>query len=415
MAGDHTRSSWPDVSGGRATHVVHRDPILASMTELVAIEIGQNPDRTGDDPRAEGERFVNQLRRVWDDGDAVLPLDPRLPVAERNRVLAATGPARLVDADGQTHRLTHGAPLLDGDALVIPTSGTTGEPKGVIHTHDGIAASAHATSAAIDVDPERDRWLACLPLAHVGGLSVVTRSLHTNTPFEVHTRFDPSLVDDALDRGATLVSLVTRALSQVPIERFRMVVIGGAAPPADRPRHVVATYGMTETGSGIVYERRAIDGVELRVDADGELQVRGPMLLRAYRRLDDATGHDPKTADGWFPTGDLGEIDAEGVLQVFGRRGDVIVTGGEKVWPARVEPVITRLSSVADVIVSGRPHPDWGHEVVARIVPANRDTPPTLDEIRATVKAELPSWYAPRSLEIVDDLPRTSLGKIRRA
>ncbi len=370
------------------------------MTKLVALALPGGPG------------FVDAMRQVWDAGDAILPIDLRLPPPERDRVMAAMAPSGIIEVDGEQRSLPGGAELTAGDALVIPTSGTTGEPKGVVHTHAGIAASAEATSAAINVDPATDRWLACLPLAHVGGLSVVTRALHTGTPLEVHDRFDPSAVVAAIDRGATLVSLVTRTLHQVPIERFRTVVIGGAAPPPDRPANVVATYGMTETGSGVVYERQPIDGVEVRVDANDEVWLRGPMLLRAYRRVDDPLGWDPKDAEGWFPTGDLGTLTPE--LQIFGRRGDVIVTGAEKVWPARVEPILAAHDDVAEVIVVGRPHPEWGHEVVARVVPTDPASPPTLDALRDLVRAQLPAWYAPRALDIVDHLPKTSLGKIKR-
>ncbi len=385
------------------------------MTNLVALDVPGGP------------AFVEALERIWQRGDAAWPVDPRLPAAERARVTAALAPSSLLqlDHDGSLDEtpLDGGVPLLDGDALVIPTSGTTGLPKGVIHTHDSVRASALATSAALDVDPARDRWLACLPLAHVGGLSVVTRALVTGTPLEVHDRFEPEAVVASVARGTTLVSLVTRALAQVPVDAFRRVVIGGAAPPPDRPANVIATYGMTETGSGVVYERRPIDGVSLRISAPdpagpdpddhGELEVAGPMLLRAYRTLDDPAGRDPKV-DGWFATGDLGTIDADGVLQVFGRAGDVIVSGGEKVWPARVEPLLDRHPKVGRAMIVGRPHAEWGHEVVARVEPADPADPPTLDDLRDWVKADLPAWYAPRALELVDALPTTSLGKLRR-
>lgn len=364
------------------------------MADLVALDLPGGPG------------FVDALQRVWDSGDAAFPVDPRLPGAERQRVMEAMAPGAIVEADGERRSLDGGRPVESGDALVIATSGTTGLPKGVVLTHDAVEASARATSAAIDANPRVDRWLACLPLAHIGGLSVVTRALHTGTPLEVHPTFDPAAVLEAADRGVTLVSLVTRALAQVPAERFHTIVIGGAAPPPDRPSNVVATYGMTETGSGVVYDRTPIDGVEIRVDDDGEIWLRGPMLLRAYR-----DGTDPKV-DGWFPTGDLGGwSDDDGRLVVEGRRGDVIVTGGEKVWPERAEAVITRCLGIGDIALVGRPHPEWGHEVVALICGIEL---PSLDALREAVKSELPAWYAPRSIEQVDELPRTALGKLRR-
>lgn len=368
------------------------------MADLIAIALPGGPE------------FVEAVRRVWDNGDAFMPVDGRLPLAERQRVFQALAPCAVIGPNGERTALSNGQPVEPGDAVVLATSGTTGLPKGVVHTHTSVAASAAASSAALGVDPSRDRWLACLPLAHIGGLSVVMRSIVTGTPLEVHDGFDGDRVLDAAARGATLVSLVTKALAQVSPERFRMVLLGGAAPPANRPANVVATYGMTETGSGIVYNTTPIDGVEIRIDVSGEVLVRGPMLLRCYR-----DGTDPRDVDGWFPTGDLGGWGDDGRLLIHGRRGDVIVTGGEKVWPSRAETILERLAGVGEVVLVGRPHAEWGNEVVALVVPTDMATPPRLEELRAAVKAELPAWYAPRSLELcVGPLPRTALGKIQR-
>ena len=343
-----------------------------------------------------GLPFVAALQRAWDDGDAVLPVDPRLPRPAIDRLLASMQ----VDE-----------PAEDGDALVVATSGTSGEPKGVVLTHAAIAASAMATSERLGVDPQRDRWLACLPLAHVGGLSVVTRALATGTPLVVHDGFDATAVSQAAaSDGVTLVSLVATALQRVDASRFRVIVLGGAAPPEDVPPNAVTTYGMTETGSGVVYDGVPLDGVEVRVESSGEILIRGPMLLRAYR-----DGTDPKDADGWFATGDLGEIDSlSGRLRVFGRAGDLIITGGENVWPEPVEAILAELPGVADVAVIGRADDEWGQRVVAVIVPADSTRPPTLDALRAAVKEHIGPWAAPRAIELVDSIPRTALGKVRR-
>src|SRR5690606_34836965 len=124
------------------------------------------------------------------------------------------------------------------------------------------AASALATSQRLGVDPERDRWLACLPLAHVGGLSVVTRALLTGTPLTMHDGFDAAQLAAAVAAGCTLTSLVPTALARIDPAPWRRILLGGQAPPADRPANVIATYGMTETGSGVVYDGLPLDGVE---------------------------------------------------------------------------------------------------------------------------------------------------------
>jgi o-succinylbenzoate---CoA ligase len=340
-----------------------------------------------------GEAFVDGLQRAWDDGDAVLPLDPRLPPPARAAVLDA---ARADE------------PVEPGDALVVSTSGTTGEPKAAVLTHEAVTASALATSHQLGVDPSTDRWLACLPLAHVGGLSVVTRSLLTGTPLTVHADFDAPAVEQAADDGCTLTSLVPTALRRIDASRFRAILVGGQAPPADRPGHVIATYGMTETGSGVVYDGIPLDGVEVRIEPDGEIQLRAPMLLRGYR-----DGSDPKLPDGWYPTGDVGELH-DGQLRVHGRRGDLIITGGENVWPAAVERVLAAHARVGEVAVVGQSDPEWGQRVVAVVVPADATNPPSLDDLRGWVKQSLPAFAAPRSLEVVATLPRTISGKVRR-
>lgn len=366
-----------------------------------------------------GSDFVDGLRRVWDAGDAVFPLDQRLPPAEADRVVAAAAPTAVIGADGERRRLDGGVPVADGDAIVVATSGTTGEPKAVIHTHGSVTASAWATSDGLGADPTTDRWLACLPPAHIGGLAVITRAIVTGTPLVVHERFDPSATDRAAAAGATLVSLVTRALNQVDVDRFRKILIGGAAPPPNLPDHVIATYGMTETGSGCVYRGYPLQGVELRAASSGEIEIRADLLLRAYRRGADEI--DPFTADGWFPTGDLGRIEPDGRLWIDGRAGDLLITGGENVWPHRVERVLEQHPAIAEAAVIGRPDQDWGHRLVAYLVlagsadgRATRPPAPSLAEIRDHVQTELPVWNAPKEIVVVDALPKTALGKVRK-
>ncbi len=371
------------------------------MPELVALDLPA------------GQGFVDALCSVWDAGDAVLPVDQRLPELSVRRLLAALLPSRIVSSDG-TRSLAGGLPTEPGDALVVATSGTSGAPKGAVHTHRSVTASAVATSERLRVDPGTDRWVACLPLAHIGGLSVVTRSLVTGTPCTVLERFEPSAVEAECRAGATLVSLVTTALGRMDVSGFRAVLLGGAAPPASLPPTVIATYGTTETGSGVVYDGWPLDGVELRIGdgalgIEGEVLVRGPFLLRSYR-----DGTDPRLFDGWYPTGDAGALAADGSLTVSGRLAEVIVTGGEKVWPAAVEEILAGHPAVSEVAVWKRADPEWGERVVAWVVPPRGVDPPSLGALRELVAATLAPWSAPRQLVVVDRLPRTSGGKVRR-
>ncbi len=363
-----------------------------------------------------GTAFVEELRKCWDDGDAVLPIDPRLAPPAKAALLDVLRPEAIVDPSGRSNR-DDGVPVLDGDALVVATSGTTGEPKGVVLTHDAVAASAKATNARLGVDPATDRWLATLPVAHIGGLSVVTRALANSTPITIVDRFDPEIVNAARFTGHTRTSLVVTALQRVATEGWRTILVGGSAMPESLPDNCVRTYGMTETGSGVVYDGFALEGVGITLGEDGEILIDAPMLLRAYRAADGAAtpeGLDPKDGAGRFPTNDAGRFRADGRLEVLGRRGDVIVTGGEKVWPDAVERVLRSAFAEFDAAVAGQPDPEWGQRVTLFV--AAGTTPPSLDEVRSVVRDSLAGYCAPRALVILDGpLPRTSSGKVNRA
>jgi O-succinylbenzoic acid--CoA ligase len=366
------------------------------VPDLVAIDLPGGPG------------FVAAIRSAWDAGDAVLPLDQRLSTTAQGGVVDQLRPARVVHPAG-TERLRSGEPVEPGDALVVATSGTTGVPKGVVLTHAAVRASAWATSSRLGVDPARHRWLACLPLNHVGGLSVVTRSLVTGTAVTVLPGFGRQQV---LAESGTevLVSLVATALRRVGAEHFHTVVLGGAQPPAELPPNVVTTYGLTETGSGIVYDGLPLAGVAVAIDSvTAEIRVRGPMLLRAYR-----DGAVPLDAGGWFATGDSGWFDADGRLHVHGRMSELIVTGGENVWPRPVEAALETHPGVAEAAVTGCPDAEWGERVVAWVVPVDPATPPTLSDLRATVADRVAPFAAPRQLVLLAALPRTAIGKVRR-
>ena len=313
-------------------------------------------------------------------------------------------PDRLVDAEG-THRLG-GRAVESGDALVIATSGATGTPKGVVLTHDAVRASAVATSARLGIT-HNDKWLACLPLAHIGGLAVITRAIQLDVPLVVHDGFNTEQVQAAARDGATAVSLVATALQRVDPTLFRVIVLGGSRPPAERPANVHTTYGMTETGSGVVYDGMPLEGVEVAFAPSGEILLRCPMLLRCYR-----DGSTPVDADGWLHTGDLGTLLDDGRLHVAGRADDLIISGGENIWPEVVENAIASHAAVRDIAIVGVPDSEWGQRVVAWIVP--NAEPPTLAEIRAHILEAMPAFCVPKELHIVDALPRTALGKLRR-
>jgi len=352
---------------------------------------------------ANGQFFVDRIKKAWDDGDAVFPLEQNLPSARRNVVLAATKPTIVATELGDTR--ISGTFVESGDAVVMCTSGTTGQPKAVILTHTAIAASAVATSRRLGVTAS-DTWFACLPPSHIGGFSVILRSLVIGTPLITSPQFTVDSYNDAAKRGATLVSLVPTALQRIDASLFRKILLGGARPPIDRPPQCVATYGLTETGSGIVYDSIPLDGIEIEIRG-GVVYVRGPMLLRGYR--DGVVPLDPQ---GWFRTGDRGSIDEHGKLTVDGREGDLIITGGENVWPELVEQVLIHHPHIVDVCVAGVTDKKWGQSVHAWIVSDQESI--SLEEVRDFVKQSLPAYCAPQHVHFTTAIPRTSLGKPQR-
>ena len=341
-------------------------------------------------PEAAGE-----IRAAWDAGHAVLVLDPRAPESEVARIVGRMRPEAGV------------APEV---AAVVVTSGTSGAPKGVELTWDGLAASAAAISEALEIGAG-DRWLACLPLHYVAGLAVVGRAWATGTPVTVLDGFDPAAVAGA---GATLVSLVPTMLRRLwaagaDTSRFRRILLGGG-PVRERGPNIVATYGLTETWGGVVHDGHPLAGVELRLGEGDEILVRAPMVMRGYR-LAPAETAGAFAAGGWLRTGDAGTIDAGGRLRVVDRLRDLIITGGVNVSPSEVEGVLAGHPGVADVCVAGAADAEWGERVVAHVVPADPAQPPALEELRAFAGEQLSAAKLPRQVVIAVEIPRTAGGK----
>jgi O-succinylbenzoic acid--CoA ligase len=338
--------------------------------------------------------------------------------------LDGTGPALLPSTDPRVlAALRPEAPLESDDvAVVVPTSGSTGEFKGVLLTADNLRASADATCAHLGGPGQ---WLLAIPPSHVGGLQVLVRSLLAGTAPVV---LDGSTTVPAFEAASARLSGPRRYVSLVPTQLGRLlgspalpeydaVLLGGAAAPPgllaaarEAGARVVTTYGMSETSGGCVYDGVPLPGV--RVQADERIRITGPVVARGYRLRPDLTAH--AFAGDTFTTSDLGRVDGQGRLVVLGRADDVVVTGGEKVAPAAVEAALAEHSSVAEVAVVGVPDTEWGQRVAAVVV-LRAGAALTLAQAREHVAARLPRAAAPRELRVVDALPLLGSGKVDRA
>ena len=368
-----------------------------------------------------GPAWLDLVAETWAAGAALLPIDHRLPPPEADALLGRARPTVSLDAVGA--RRMDGAAADPEIVLIVATSGTGGAPKFVQFDRRTIDAAVAASGSALGAS-DGDRWLCCLPLAHVGGLLVLLRGVLLGAPVTIHPRFDAAAVE--AQRGSAFTSLVPTMLGRLVdagarLSAFRAILVGGAhlspglRTSAERGgASVVETYGLTETCGGVVYDGAPLPGTEMRIDHRGGIELRGPTLMRGYR-LDPRATAAALTQDGWLRTGDAGEIDGEGRLHVVGRFDELINTGGEKVWPDEVEAVLREHPAVRDVAAGGRPDPEWGQRVAVWVVPADPSDPPSLDELRAFVARTLPRHAAPRELTLAERLPRTASGKLRRA
>lgn len=354
-------------------------------------------------------------------GAALALFDPRLTASESAARVAALQPA----ADAKL--LPVAAPARPGEIdagavqLILFTSGTTGAPKAAQLTAGQLRASARASNEVLALD-ERGRFLCCLPLFHIGGLSIALRCAEAGATLLLHERFDAALTARALEEGVTHVSLVASTLQRTlealerPLSQVRAALIGGGPVPLpllQRARAaglpVLQTYGLTETCAQVTCERPgdadgatagpAMPGMEVRIQ-DGEIEVRGPAVMRGY------LGHPP--VEGWFRTGDLGSLDARGRLTVHARRVDLILSGGENVYPAEIEAALLAHPAVIEAAVVPVPDERWGQTGCA-FVALREET-----QLAEFLAQRLAGFKIPRRFVRVEALPRTAAGKVDR-
>jgi len=362
------------------------------VTSLLALDYELGPD------------LERAIREAVDASLAFCVLDRRTSPRRRLEELERLGATAVRDIDGTTE-LASGTPVDDEIGLVMLTSGSSGEPKSIELSWSALRASAEITQSTLRGESP-PVWVPCLPACHIGGLAVILRAVLSDAT--LHWGDDEDLAT-AAKHGATHVSVVTARLGRHDLSGFHTVLLGGARPPTALAPNVVTTWGMTETGSGVVYDGTPLPGVDV-ASVDGQLCVRTPTLFRSYRSGPRPTVLGPDGRDDWFPTGDAGEV-TNGVVAVRGRLGFLINTGGEKLWPEELETALATIEGVRDVAVTSVDDPEWGQRVVALIVSDGS----RLDEsVRAVAEERIGPWAKPKEIRYVVAIPRTDNGKLRR-
>ncbi|MDE2378759.1 AMP-binding protein [Bradyrhizobium sp.] len=416
-------------------------------------------------------------------GASVAPLNWRLTALEHERMLQDCRPRVAVVADQfvshaaplratfeATHWTTLGGPAAgwlswndvhaspaalpdppDADntpVLLCYTSGSTGAPKGVVHTHASLFWNAINSVHMHDLT-SADRVLTTLPLFHVGGLNILTTpALYAGASVTLHPKFDPDDAIDAIEKERiTLTVLVPAQLmammacprwQQADLSSLRVVTTGSTIIPAsfvqkvhERGLRLIQVYGSTETCPIAAYQRadsaerklgaaglpalhcdlRIVDadGRDVSRGEDGEILVRGPNLMREYLNAPEATSASLK--DGWYRTGDVGHFDEDGYLFVVSRKNDMIISGGENVYPAEIENVLLEWPAISEVCVFGRPNSRWGEMIVAMIVPAPGEKL-TAADVLARLEGRVARYKHPREIVFAAALPRNALGKV---
>ena len=352
---------------------------------------------------------------------ATRALHPQLDFDSLSEVMAGIASGGVLVSDQSQRELE---PDLGGAALVVFTSGTTGNPRGVRLTKGNLEAASRGSIEHLGHGPT-DTWLLTMPLTHVGGLSIPVRSACAGGAVRMVPGFETDRIIDAVAQGVTLMSLVPTMLRRLldhgldAARSLRAILLGGGPIPAGLLEEaaevglpVLPTYGMTETfgqvatlrpGSPLSHRAHPLPGVDIEITQEGRIAVRGDQVSPGYLG-------EPDRRSEWLVTSDLGEILDDGSLRVVGRADEVIITGGVNVNPRRIEDVVLGHPDVADVVVVGIPDREWGMAIVAIYV-GEVD----IDALSEWARQRLSGPLLPKSWKRVNRIPQLSIGKPDRS
>lgn len=448
------RESSPALIAGDLTlsHAALEQEVLIATRRLRALGV-----RDGDRVAlraANCPRWVMLARAIPRAGGTLVPLSTRLTEREIEDAIARTKARLLLTDAPHAARAAGGLQVISLDLLdevapssdrpdsdtrldpgrehtILFTSGTSGRPKGAILTWGNHVASARAAAAILPLG-SGDRWLASLPFYHIGGLNILYRCALQGACVVLPDSLAPEDLSRAIEAHAiTHASFVDTLLRRLLAERggrpfpaaLRAIVVGGG--PVSRETiescpQALASYGLTESCSMATMVRpgapmrqrltagHPLPGIDLRIDPHGRIEIRGEVVMQGY--LDDPEGTRESLRDGWLRTWDIGEVDHEGCLRVHARREDLIISGGENVYPAEIEEALRSHPRVVDAVVIGVQDADWGESPLAIVVLESGDTA----ELTAFLKARLAGFKIPR-ITVTDRIPLLENGKPDRA
>lgn len=351
---------------------------------------------------------------------AILLLHPGLTDFERESLLSDIGYIE--------------APLPEDTAVVIFTSGTSGRPKPAMLSRSALLASAESSTENIPLS-KGDVWLLSISPARIGGFSILTRSLKARSTIGITSRFSVENFLNSLEKqGAAYASIVPTMLRMIfdqrsdwrPGATLKSLLIGGAPMPeklkkeaAEKRIPIIVTYGMTETSSNVVttpFEDRfkvtegcgkKNPGVEIKAP-NKTLVIRGPMLMTGY------WGKGLLQKGEWFDSSDLGCVEPDDTVKVFARRTDMIISGGENIYPVEVEQALEKIEGIKEALVLGKPDDTWGKIVTALLVPEMGKKVPSNDQIVEALHPILARYKSPRRIAWVDEIPKTPAMKPNR-